>query len=57
MIFICAFDPYDRGLPIYTFENTCKEDPGLKLGDDTVKVMLNAGGRRDGLSNEIVCIP
>ena len=53
VIFICAFDPYDRGLPIYTFENTCKEDPGLKLGDDTVKVMLNAGGRRDGLSNEM----
>ena len=53
VIFICAFDPYDRGLPIYTFENTCKEDPGLKLGDDTVKVMLNAGGKRDGLSDDM----
>ena len=53
VIFICAFDPYDRGLPIYTFENTCKEDSSLKLGDDTVKVMLNAGGKRDGISDDM----
>ena len=53
VIFICAFDPYDRGLPIYTFENTCKEDSSLRLGDDTVKVMLNAGGKRDGLSDDM----
>ena len=53
VIFICAFDPYDRGLPIYTFENMCKEDTSLKLGDDTVKVMLNAGGKREGLSDDM----
>ncbi|MBO5551220.1 MAG: hypothetical protein J5966_04605 [Lachnospiraceae bacterium] len=53
VIFICAFDPYERGLPIYTFENMCKEAPDLKLGDDTVKVMLNAGGKRDGLSDDM----
>ena len=53
VIFICSFDPYGRGLPIYTFENVCKEDPRLKLGDDTVKVILNAGGNREGLSEDM----
>ena len=53
VIFICAFDPYDRGLPIYTFENICRECPDLKLGDDTAKVILNAGGSRVGLSEDM----
>ena len=25
VIFICTQDPFDKGLPVYTFENTCRE--------------------------------
>ena len=53
VIFICAFDPYGKGRAVYTFENVCREDPSVKLGDETVKVMLNVGGDRDGLSNDL----
>ena len=42
VIFICTQDPFDKGLPVYTFENTCREESGLSLKDKTVKVFYNA---------------
>ena len=41
VIFVCTFDPFMQGRHIYTFENLCKEDTNLALGDDTKKVILN----------------
>ena len=41
IIFICTGDPFGRGLPVYTFENTCREDFSLGLGDKTVKMFYN----------------
>lgn len=44
IIFICPFDLYGKGRHIYTFENICKEDNNISMGDEAVKIFLNAGG-------------
>ncbi len=41
VIFICTQDPFGRGLPVYTFENTCREDGSLFLNDKSYKVFYN----------------
>ena len=50
VIFICMFDLFGKGLPIYTFKNKCVEDPKLELGDETVKVFVNPYGNTKKLS-------
>lgn len=42
VIFICLSDPFSSGLPVYTFENTCRESPDVKLNDRAFKVFFNA---------------
>ena len=44
IIFICTFDLFNQGLPKYTFSNTCAESPDLQLGDEAIKVFINAHG-------------
>ncbi len=44
IIFICLKDIFGYGRHIYTFENLCKEDPCISMGDETVKIFLNAAG-------------
>lgn len=44
IIFICTFDPFDRGRHIYHFENLCREDPTIRLDDGTEKIFLNTKG-------------
>lgn len=54
VIFICMKDPfpgYDRY--VYTFENICREEPELALGDETCKVFLNALGNKGTVSDEM----
>ena len=46
VIFICTFDPFGYGRRIYSFENTCLQEPGLKLGDETLKVFVNTKGTK-----------
>ena len=42
VIFICTFDPFLKGKPIYKFQNLCLEhDEAIYLGDDTEKIFLN----------------
>ncbi len=53
VIFICLSDPFDKDLHIYTFENQCRECPGLLLGDETTKVFINAAGTADDVSEEM----
>ena len=40
-LFLCPFDLFGKNLPIYTFENTCREAPEIKLNDKTLKVFYN----------------
>ena len=35
------FDPVGEGLPIYTFENICRENKNITLNDGTLKVIVN----------------
>ena len=41
VIFICTFDPFGYGLPIYHFTYRCKENDKLQMGDLTENIFLN----------------
>lgn len=45
IIYICAFDPFGKGLYRYVFEEYCK-DADIPLGDGTQKIFLNTRGTR-----------
>ena len=53
VIFICLKDVFGKNLPIYTFNNICEQDNSLRLGDEATKVIVNAEGSRDGLSENM----
>ena len=53
IIFVCTFDIFGEGRHIYTFENRCLQNPGLVLGDDTVKIILNTKGTMDDVTPEL----
>ncbi len=53
VIFICLFDAFGKGRHMYTFENICREDNSVTLGDHTVKIFLNADGEMDDVSGEL----
>ena len=42
VIFICTFDPFGKGLPLYSFRYRSKENSSLELGDLTENIFLNA---------------
>lgn len=42
VIFICTFDPFEKGLAQYTFENLCEEDTTIRLKDGTKKIFFNS---------------
>ncbi|MHC1750605.1 MAG: Rpn family recombination-promoting nuclease/putative transposase [Cellulosilyticaceae bacterium] len=54
VIFICIFDPFNKGRHMYTFNNICNEDKGLMLGDETTKVFLNTKGNIDDVDAEML---
>lgn len=53
VIFICLSDPFERNLPVYRFENICVQDNTLLLGDEAIKVFINAEGELSGISEEL----
>ena len=53
IIFICTFDAFDEGLPMYTFRNRCVEKDGLELGDEATKIFLNSKGDSETLDPDI----
>ena len=50
VIFICTFDYFERGIPIYTFRSICEEQRDLVLEDETVKCFINPYGESEGMS-------
>ena len=42
VIFLCLGDAFGFGLPVYTFENTCTENPEIKMNNGTHKIFFNA---------------
>ena len=53
VIFICTFDPFKEACHIYTFHNTCEENPKLFLGDGTTKIFLNTKGVIEDVDEEM----
>ena len=47
VIFICLDDLFKQGLPVYTFENVCRENNSVKLEDRTLKVFYNCSKWKD----------
>ena len=41
IIFLCLYDPFDKGLPLYTFERKCKENNEVELNDKTHHLIYN----------------
>ena len=52
VIFICLDDLFKKGLPVYTFENTCRENNSVKLEDRTLKVFYNCSSWQNVASKE-----
>ena len=52
IIFVCTFDPFGKGRHIYPFENVCKKDFSLALGDGTEKIFINTVGTMDDIDVE-----
>ena len=42
IVFVCEDDPFARGIPRYTIEPICREDPSLSLKADMHWLVLNA---------------
>lgn len=53
VIFVCAFDLFNLGRHIYTFENRCIQQSKLPLGDGTTKIILNTKGTADDVSEDM----
>ena len=53
VIFICLEDVFGKNLPVYTFNYICEQDYSVRLGDEATKVIVNAAGSRNGLSEDM----
>lgn len=56
VIFICTFDPFDKGLGKYTFNAICNEDHSIILDDGVTRVFINTEGDRHRVSKELANI-
>ena len=53
-----VFDPFERielgqGRSLYTFRETCQEEPHFLMGDETTKIFLNSKGSREGINHDL----
>ena len=46
-------DPFHQGKAQYTFENICKEDNSLSMGDEATKIFLNSDSDMDDVGKEL----
>ena len=53
VIFICTYDPFGKDRCVYTFENRCREDLSIALGDEATKIILNTKGSVGEISDEL----
>lgn len=54
VIFICTYDPFDKGLCCYSFSNLCHEDFEIPFCDGREILFFNTKGNRNNVSNNIV---
>lgn len=53
VIFICLFDPFGKGLPVYEFSNLCEQDSQIKFDDKTRKVVYNVNAYKSEQNKKI----
>ena len=53
LIFICNFAMFENKRHIYTFENICREDREILLGDGSHRIFLCAEGEADDCSDKM----
>ena len=53
IVFICMFDPHEKGLPKYEFRELCLQDTSIELGSGASKVFINARSKRKDMSEEM----
>ena len=53
VLFVCKYDPFGLGFPVYTFSNLCHEKTTLELEDECSKIFVNTKGNKEGLRPEL----
>ena len=53
IIFICTFDPFDKGLPIYTLDTKCNEIDLPEYNDNAHKIFFNTTADLSGLPQSV----
>jgi predicted transposase/invertase (TIGR01784 family) len=53
VIFICTFDPFEKGRHVYDFTRRCEGDPDLELKDETHVIFLNTTGVKNDCSKKL----
>ena len=53
IVFICMFDPYQKGLHKYEFRELCAQDTSIELGSGSSKVFINARSRQGKMSEDM----
>ncbi len=56
VLFICLYDPFKQGLPVYTFKNICEENPNALLNDKSYKVFYNASAYEKESDKELFAL-
>ena len=54
IIFVCTFDYFKRDYHLYSFRERCDQDPDLLMGDETVKIFLNAKGKEKDVNDDLL---
>lgn len=54
IIFVCTFDYFKRGRHFYSFQERCDQEADLLMGDNTVKIFLNAKGKENDVSSDLL---
>ena len=53
IVFLCTFDPFDRGYHKYEFRELCIDDPSVELDSGESKVFINAKSVQTDISPEM----
>ena len=53
VIFICTFDPFEKGRHVYDFTRRCEGDHDLELKDETHVIFLNTTGVKNDCSEKL----
>ena len=54
IIFVCTFDYFKRGYHLYSFRERCDQDYDLLMGDETVKIFLNAKSKKNDVNDDLI---